>query len=116
MKTLSKYSKILLGRNNNEPIYLNRLNDGKNQNMFDALKEHFGDTFILKNDSDIWTFCELVKTVYILKECAEVLGLGGSNYITNPCKDLIINIDEVTHINNVVLPQIFEEIYKLLKK
>ena len=141
MRTFSDYTKILLGYNNDKPIYLSPpswdcgwywgfgylgnknchyhlsgLNDGKNQNMFDALKEHFGDSFILKNDSDVWTFCELVKTAYTLKECAEVLGRGGSHYTTNPCKDLIINTDEVTRINNVVLPQIFEEIYKLLKK
>ena len=141
MRTLSNYSKILLGKNDGENIYLSPpswdcgwywgfgylgnkychyhlsgLNEGKNKNFFDAVKEHFGDSFILKNDEDIWVFCELVRSAYTLKETAEVLGRGGSHFTTNPCKDLIINTDEVTRINNIVLPQIFEEIYKLLKK
>ena len=33
---------------------------------------------------------------------------------TNPCADLIKNADEVTRINDVVLPQVFEEIYRVL--
>jgi hypothetical protein len=56
----------------------------------------------------------LVLTAYTLKNTAEVLGRGGSHMTNNPCKDLIINKDEVTRINNIVLPQIFYELYKLL--
>lgn len=62
----------------------------------------------------MWTICELFKTAYALKETAEVLGRGGSHYTTNPCAELIKNVDEVKRINEVVLPQIFEEIYKIL--
>jgi len=85
-------------------------------NLFDGLKKHFGETFIVKEDGDIWTLAELFQTFYALKETAEVLGRGGSHYTNNPCKDLIINKYEVTRINNVVLPQVFEEIYKILNK
>lgn len=139
MKTLSEYpEKMLLGYNNNEPIYLsapswdcgwywrfgylgnqschynvNGLAEGKNINMYDAFIKHFGNTLTVRR-SQLWTLCELFKTFYTLKETAEVLGRGGSHYTTNPCKDLIINVDEVARINNVVLPQIFEEIYKIL--
>lgn len=139
MKTLSEYPKqILLGYNNDEPIYLSApswdcgwywgfgylgnknchyhvdgLNKGKNQNLYDAFIEHFGNTLTVRR-SQLWTLCELFKTFYALKQTAEVLGRGGSHYTNNPCKDVIINIDEVARINNVVLPQIFEEIYKIL--
>lgn len=84
-------------------------------NLYDGFKKHFGDTLIV-NDSDLWTLCELFKTFYTLKECAEVLGRGGSHYTNNPCKDIIINKQETERINNVVLPEIFEEIYKILLK
>lgn len=139
MKTLSNYPKnIYIGDNNGEKIYLSApswdcgwywgfgylgnddchyhvdgLNKGKNQNLFDAFKEHFGKSLIIR-DSRLWTICELFKTFYLLKEAAEVLGRGGSHYTTNPCADIIKNVDEVKRINEVVLPHIFEEIYKIL--
>ena len=82
-------------------------------NLFDGFKKHFGNSLIVR-DSQLWTLCELFKTFYTLRETAEVLGRGGSHYTNNPCKDVIINTDEVTRINTVVLPAVFEEIYKIL--
>lgn len=136
MNTLSNYKKVLIGYNNNEPIYLSPPSwdcgwywgfgylgnknchyhvDGlaKDCNLFDGFKKHFGETLKV-TDKQLWTLCELFKTFYILKETAEVLGIGGAHYTNNPCKDLIINKEEVERINNIVLPQIFEEIYKVL--
>lgn len=139
MKTLSNYpAKIFIGKNDNENIYLSAPSwdcgwywgfgylgnknchyhvDGliakENINLFDAFKKHFGRTLIVR-DSQLWTLCELFKTFYTLKETAEVLGRGGSHFTTNPCKDIIINKDETDRINNIVLPAIFEEIYKIL--
>lgn len=138
MKTLSNYSKVLLGYNDNQPIYLSPPSwdcgwywgfgylgnnnchyhiDGlsKDKNLFDAFKEHFGDTLRVR-ESDLWTLVELFGTFYALKTTTEVLGRGGSHYTSNPCKDLITNKDEVTRINNIVLPQVFEEIYKILQR
>lgn len=82
-------------------------------NLFDGFKKHFGTSLVVR-DSQLWTLCELFKTFYTLKETAEVLGRGGANYTANPCKDVIINQDEVKRINEVVLPAVFEEIYKIL--
>ena len=150
MKTLSNYGKILLGYNNNEPIYLSPPSwdcgwywgfgylgnknchyhvDGltkietynseakvfttKSVNLYDGFVEHFGNTLRVRK-SDLWTLVELFSTFYKLKDTAEVLGRGSSNYTTNPAKDLIINKEEVKRINEIVLPQIFEEIYKIL--
>jgi hypothetical protein len=152
MRTLSNYSKMLLGYNDNEPIYLRPPSwdcywywgfgylgnknrhyhvDGltkietynaeakatitKSVNLYDGFVAHFGNTLRVRK-SDLWTLVELFQTFYTLKKTAEVLGLGGSHYTTNPAKDLIINKDEVERINNIVLPQIFEEIYKILHK
>jgi|GEM_PF-2331276 len=138
MKTLSNYSKILLGYNDNQPIYLSPPSwdcgwywgfgylgnknchyhiDGlsKDKNLYDAFIEHFDDTLTVRK-SDLWTLVELFSTFYSLKKTCEVLGRGGSHYTSNPCKDLIINTDEVTRINNIVLPQVFEEIYKILNR
>ena len=137
--TLSNYPKsIFIGINDGEKIYLsapswdcgwywgfgylgNRnchyhvdgLNAKENINLFDAFKKHFGSSLVVR-DSQLWTLCELFKTFYALKETAEVLGRGGSHFTTNPCSELIINKDEVTRINTIVLPAIFEEIYKIL--
>lgn len=84
-------------------------------NLYDGFREHFG--FSLKiTDNNLWTICELFQTFYTLKETAKVLGKGGSHYTNNPCKDIIINKEEVNRINEVVLPNIFLEIYKILNK
>ncbi|MES2287747.1 MAG: hypothetical protein V4547_18800 [Bacteroidota bacterium] len=139
MKTLSNYpAKIFIGKHDEENIYLSApswdcswywgfgylgnknshyhvdgLNSKENINLFDAFKKHFGSSLVVR-DSQLWTLCELFQTFYVLKETAEVLGRGGSHFTTNPCSELIINKEEVARINNIVLPAIFEEIYKIL--
>lgn len=138
MKTLRKYAdRILLGYNDNEPIYLsapswdcgwywgfgylgNRNRHYhlsslfKNKNLYDGLKEHFKETLRLRN-TDKWVFAELIRTFYYLKDTAEVLGRGGSHLSSNPCEDIIINKEEVKRINEIVLPKIFDEIYNILE-
>lgn len=137
MKTLSVYPKqILIGKNDNRSIYLtapswdcgwywgfgylgNKDSHyhidtlGKGKVLFEAFKNHFGDTLVVR-ESQLWTLCELFQTFYDLKNTAEVLGRGGSHYTYNPCKDIITNKQEVERINTIVLPHIFEEIYKIL--
>lgn len=150
MQTLSSHSKVFIGVNAGEKIYLSPPSwdcgwywgfgylgnnnchyhvDGltthewydtekgcfrsERLNLFDGFRKHFGDSFQI-TDADLWTLCELFKTFYTLKETAEVLGRGGAHYTTNPCADLIKNETETARINNIVLPQIFEEIYRVL--
>lgn len=138
-QTLSNYPKsIFIGINNDEKIYLSApswdcgwywgfgylgnknchyhvdgLNAKENINLFDAFKKHFGTSLVVR-DSQLWTLCELFQTFYTLRQSAEVLGRGGSHYTKNPCSEVIKNTDEVSRINSVVLPAIFEEIYKIL--
>lgn len=139
MKTLRNYSKnTYLGIVNNEPIYLKApswdcgwywgfgyLGNanchyhvdglGKTINLHDGMVEHFGNSFVVR-PSDRWAFAELFKSFYVLKQTAEVLGRGGAHLTINPCKDIIINKDEVERINKIVLPAIFDEIYNILDR
>ena len=99
MKTLRHYNKIYLGKNiYNEKIYLDAPSwecgwywsfgylgnknchyhvdglkkDGNNNyiNLFDGLKKEFRDTFIVKEDGDVWVLAELFETFYTLKKAA----------------------------------------------
>ncbi len=83
-------------------------------NLHDGFIRHFGKSFIVR-PSQIWEFAELFETFYSLKDTCEVLGRGGSHLTTNPCADIIKNLDEVKRINEIVLPSIFEAIYKILE-
>lgn len=80
-----------------------------------GFERHFGDSFIIRS-SDRWVFAELFSTFYKLTETAEVLGRGGSHLTSNPAKDIIINKDDTARINNIVLPAIFDEIYKIIER
>jgi hypothetical protein len=81
-----------------------------NKNMYDCLLEDYD--LNPKIEQDLWTFCELVKTACTLKEAAEVLHRGGSNYTTNSVADIVKDTDKCNHINKVVLPAIFDEFIK----
>jgi hypothetical protein len=100
----------------NEDIHHHVDGLNRDRNMFNALKEYYGDTLTITNESDLWTFCELMRTFYVLKETAEVLGRGGAHYTTNPCENVILNKKEVTRINEVVLPAIFDAIEDVISK
>lgn len=132
-----EYNKYLIGYNDSEPIYLSspswdcgwywgfgylgnknchyHVNGlAKDCDLYDGFKKHFGESLKIR-DSNLWTFCELFKTFYVLKETAEVLGRGGTHYSNNPCKNIIVNKDEVERINKTIMPALFEEIYKILE-
>jgi hypothetical protein len=136
MKTLSNYTKVLLGYDGKEPIYLTppswdcgwywgfgylgnknchyHINElMKDINLYDGLKNHFGKTFLIR-ESNIWEFAELFNSFYKLQSVAELYKTGCSGLTTNPAKESIKNTDEAERINSIVLPQIFEEIYKII--
>ena len=81
---------------------------------YDNFNKFFDETVL--TDKETWTLMELMKTVYTLRDTAEDLGRGCSHYTTNPCKDMILNEDEVTRINEVVLPALFREIANILRE
>ena len=84
----------------------------RNKNMFDCLTEDYTLTTAIKEN--LWTVCELALSIYTLKEAAEVLGRGGSHMTTNPCKDTIINTDEVTRLNEIVIPELCQTFWDLI--
>jgi len=65
-------------------------------------------------DKEDWTLSELMKTAYILKATAELYHMGSAHISENPCNSLIKNKEQEDHINKVLLPAIFQEIYKAL--
>ena len=138
MKTKRQYKqKTFLGINNGKKIYLTAPSwdcgwywgfgylgnkdchyhvDSMEKDVpfYEKFEKHFGSTFIVR-PSQKYLIAELFKTFYSLKETAEVLGRGGSHITSNPCKEIIKNESEVKRINEIVLPAIFDEIYKILE-
>ena len=107
--------------NNNTPslsndiashTHFNNLNEGRNQNLYDAFKEKFVTTPL--SDKELWTLCELMKSYYTAKEYADMLYIGGAHYTTNPCKEIIKNDNEYNRINKTIIPAICKEVYAIL--
>jgi hypothetical protein len=91
----------------NMHTHLNWLNNGKNQNMFDSIKEFFGDTLVI-DDKKLWQLCEIATTIYTLKNAAELFYRGGSNYTKNPNHNKLQDMALCNHINDTLIPlQIF---------
>lgn len=91
--------------------------DGLFLNGQKMCKDMFDDFFVETplDDSEKWRLLELMKTIYNLKEYSDVIYHGGSYITSNPLKELIKNPEEYERINKVVLPQLFEEVYRILK-
>ena len=90
--------------------------ENRTVNLWDGLQHHIkgGKIKRMHVQDKLWTFCEVVQTIYHLRETAAVLERGDSNYTTNPCADLIKNPDEVKRINEVLIPKLIDEMYILL--
>lgn len=87
------------------------------KNIFYSFKEYFKNTTL--NDEDIFILLNYMKEFYICKKYAEVLRHGG--YITTKAlsiteeKNKEANQKEIERINKILLPELFEKIYKLLE-
>lgn len=90
--------------------------DCANLNMFDQLKKFFGDSLTITDDKDLWTFCELSKTIYTLKATAELFHRGGSHYTSNPDANSIKNPEIENHINGVLIPSQIRHLWTILDK
>lgn len=84
-----------------------------NKNGFDMFKDFFKETPF--TDNEIWKICELMKSFYVAREYSDMIYRGGAHYTSNPAKETIINKDEYTRINKVVIPTIMTELYKILE-
>ena len=102
--------------NNNYHYHLDAIGKSENINFRDALLKHFdAGTSIFRHDGLTWVFCELVLTAYQLKATAEMLGRGGSHITTNPCASIIKDEAYTKHINEIVLPAVFDKIADTLR-
>lgn len=82
-------------------------NENKQVNLYFGIKHHFKDTFIIKDDKDLWNFCELLETYRILQKVYYLFKTGCAGIsIDNPCRELL-----KAHSCN---PQLIEEIVKSL--
>jgi hypothetical protein len=69
-----------------------------------------------KIKQNIWLFLDLFFTAYQLKAAAEIIRRGSAHYSARPLLvDLVRNTDEADRINNIVLPELFNTIYNLIK-
>lgn len=84
-----------------------------NKNGFDMFKDFFAETPF--KDGEIWKICELMKSFYVAREYSDMIYRGGAYYTSNPAKETIMNKDEYTRINKVVIPTIMTELYKILE-
>lgn len=94
---------------------------GRPCNVYDGFKARITESpLYLAGEMEIdhkllWQFCDLAKTIYCLKETAEVLGRGGSHYSGNPlCKDLVKDDKYVERLNKKVLPKLIRTAENLL--
>ena len=133
--------KILLGRVDYRPIYLSRpsfdcdwywgfgylgnkdthyhldgIEANENLHLFYKLKKHFGESLILKNDKDLWVFCEAVLTVYTLKKVADLFHRGGSWCTVNPAEKSLKKEDYYLDIIENLIPEQIAIIYGILAK
>lgn len=114
VETYTNNTNPSIARDINSHQHFDGLFFNKNKNGFDTFEEFFADSTV--SDKELWTLLELMRTIYTLKETAEVLGRGGSYYTANPCKEIVTNHEEVKRINEVVLPALFNEVRNLLSE
>lgn len=132
MKLLDDYPKIFLGiDHDDEEIYLYppewacdsywQFGWIGNANLHTQLQwaakpsqiANYFKSFILK-DEKLWVFLELLESIYLLKRMAELYQIGGIHITTNPCKELLQNLDQCDHINRFLIPKLIDEFYKVL--
>lgn len=79
-----------------------------NVNIWDYLKNEFGESLTITDDNDLWVFCELMSSAYILKETAEFYHTGGARYTTSPCQDKLKDEGLWRRINEIELPLVLD--------
>ena len=82
-----------------------------NKNIYDSFVEYFSDCTLEK--SEIWKLLENMQTLYTLRKYSDMLHCRGSHITDNSNKDFIQNDAEYKRINDVVIPKILQDTYKL---
>ena len=87
------------------------LGNGNNCN-YDAFKKFFVRTPL--SDAEIWQLLELMKSFYIAREYSNMIYRGGANISQNWVSVTIKSECEYNRINELVIPVIMNEVYKIL--
>ena len=66
------------------------------------------------DNKESWLLSELMKTFYSLSDIAELYHHGGSFITSNPMAEKLKDQKKHDEINKVILPELFQEVYKLL--
>lgn len=88
------------------------------KNIFDSFKKLFVNTPL--NDGEIWELLGYMEEFYIMKKYSGLLHSG--NHISSDSKNIkeeeneIENKKEYKRINEKLMPELFEKIYKLLTR
>ena len=84
----------------------------KNEYGGDVFKKFFKEYSI--EEDQVYELMDYMMSFYALRKAAEILGRGYS-YITGRAKsDSLVDEEEVTKINDVMIPELEERIIKLL--
>lgn len=81
-------------------------------NCYDAFCNFFDETPF--TEKEIWKLLELMKSFYTASKYSEMVHIGGSHITSNPLKETIKNEVEYKRINEVIIPGIMQEIYKVM--
>ena len=84
----------------------------KNEYGGDVFKKFFKEYTI--EEDQVYELIDYMLSFYALREAAEILGRGYSNITERAKSSLLIDKDEVTKINDVMIPELEERIIKLV--
>lgn len=97
----------------NEHTHFDSLFFRGNKCCYDMFIDYFEKTVL--TEKEIWKLLENMKTIYTLRNYSDLLHIGGSNITKNDLCDNIKNNEEYKRINNLLIPKLLDEIYKLLE-
>ncbi len=65
-------------------------------------------------EENLWVFCELARSIYSLKEAAEIFHRGGAHTTANPCKGAIQKYKRDNKLNNETLPELMQTLWDMI--
>tara|TARA_B100000768_G_scaffold153107_1_gene149165 strand:+ start:10107 stop:10628 length:522 start_codon:yes stop_codon:yes gene_type:complete len=98
----------------NETSNLANYRDARKLCMYETLKADYALCEPLRNDDNLWKFCELTYSCITLKNAAELYSRGSNHAYS--LSGRIRNEAESVRLNNVVLPALFTEIESIFIK
>lgn len=97
----------------NEAGKLLSITEQRNISMYDALLEDY--ELNPKIKTNLWQFCELVQSIYTLKDAAELFSRGGSHYTTNPDQKLLKDSSLYEKLTFELIPKQCQTLWDLIQ-